>query len=83
MAGGAFFDIRVGKGLHGADRTSIDAALAAAQIINQPAEMVARNVAPVDTAGAVGHGAAYRRCHNVSSAKRRTRQHSAAAFSRR
>jgi hippurate hydrolase len=52
MAGGAFFDIRVtGKGAHGArPETGIDAALAAAQIAVTLQSIVARNVAPVDTA---------------------------------
>ena len=52
MAGGAFFDIRVsGKGAHGArPETGIDAALAAAQIAASLQSVVARNVAPVDTA---------------------------------
>ena len=52
MAGGAFFDIRVsGKGAHGArPETGIDAALAAAQIAVSLQSVVARNVAPVDTA---------------------------------
>ena len=52
MAGGAFFDIRVqGKGAHGArPETGIDAALAAAQIAVSLQSIVARNVAPVDTA---------------------------------
>jgi len=52
MAGGAFFDIRVtGKGAHGArPETGVDAALAAAQIAVSLQSIVARNVAPVDTA---------------------------------
>ena len=52
MAGGAFFDIHVtGKGAHGArPETSVDAALAAAQIAVSLQSIVARNVAPVDTA---------------------------------
>jgi amidohydrolase len=52
MAGGAFFDIRVtGKGAHGArPETGVDAALAAAQIAVTLQSIVARNVAPVDTA---------------------------------
>ncbi len=52
MAGGAFFDIHVtGKGTHGArPETGVDAALAAAQIAVALQSIVARNVAPVDTA---------------------------------
>jgi hippurate hydrolase len=52
MAGGAFFDIRVaGKGAHGArPETGVDAALAAAQIAVSLHSIVARNVAPLDTA---------------------------------
>ncbi|MFO1220043.1 MAG: M20 aminoacylase family protein [Burkholderiaceae bacterium] len=52
MAGGAFFDIHVtGKGAHGArPETGVDAALAAAQIAVALQTIVARNVAPVDTA---------------------------------
>ena len=52
MAGAAFFDIRVsGKGTHGArPETGIDAALAAAQIAVSLQSIVARNVAPLDTA---------------------------------
>jgi hippurate hydrolase len=52
MAGGAFFDIRItGKGAHGArPETGVDAALAAAQIAVSLQSIVARNVAPVDTA---------------------------------
>ena len=52
MAGGAFFDIRVtGKGAHGArPETSVDAALAAAQIAVSLQSIVARNVPPVETA---------------------------------
>jgi len=52
MAGGAFFDIAVaGKGTHGArPETGVDAALAAAQIAVALQTIVARNVAPVDTA---------------------------------
>jgi len=52
MAGGAFFDIRVtGKGTHGArPEAGVDAALAAAQIAVSLQSIVARNVAPVDTA---------------------------------
>jgi hippurate hydrolase len=52
MAGGAFFDIRVtGKGAHGArPETGVDAALVAAQIAVSLQSIVARNVAPVDTA---------------------------------
>ena len=52
MAGGAFFDIHVtGKGAHGArPETGIDAALVAAQIAVSLQSIVARNVAPVDTA---------------------------------
>ncbi len=52
MAGGAFFDIAVtGKGAHGArPETGVDAALAAAQIAVALQTVVARNVAPVDTA---------------------------------
>jgi hippurate hydrolase len=52
MAGGAFFDIQVtGKGAHGArPETGVDAALAAAQIAVALQSIVARNVAPVDTA---------------------------------
>jgi amidohydrolase len=52
MAGGAFFDIRVtGKGAHGArPEASVDAALAAAQIAVSLQSIVARNVAPVQTA---------------------------------
>ncbi len=52
MAGGAFFDIRVtGKGAHGArPETGVDAALVAAQIAVSLQSVVARNVAPVDTA---------------------------------
>ena len=52
MAGGAFFDIHVtGKGAHGArPETGVDAALAAAQIAVSLQSIVARNVAPVDTA---------------------------------
>ena len=52
MAGGAFFDIHVtGKGAHGArPETGVDAALVAAQIAVSLQSVVARNVAPVDTA---------------------------------
>ena len=52
MAGGAFFDIQVtGKGTHGArPEAGVDAALAAAQIAVSLQSIVARNVAPVDTA---------------------------------
>ena len=52
MAGGAFFDIRVtGRGAHGArPETSVDAALVAAQIAVTLQTIVARNLAPVDTA---------------------------------
>jgi len=52
MAGGAFFDIHVtGKGTHGArPETGVDAALAAAQIAVALQSIVARNIAPVDTA---------------------------------
>jgi hippurate hydrolase len=52
MAGGAFFDIQVtGKGAHGArPETGVDAALAAAQIAVALQSIVARNVAPLDTA---------------------------------
>jgi len=52
MAGGGFFDIAVtGKGAHGArPETGVDAALVAAQIAVALQSIVARNVAPVDTA---------------------------------
>ena len=52
MAGGAFFDILVtGKGAHGArPETSVDAALAAAQIAVSLQSIVSRNVPPVQTA---------------------------------
>ena len=52
MAGGAFFDIRVtGRGAHGArPETSVDAALVAAQIAVSLQSIVARNVAPLDSA---------------------------------
>ena len=52
MAGGAFFDIHVtGKGTHGArPEAGVDATLAAAQIAVSLQSIVARNVAPVDTA---------------------------------
>jgi hippurate hydrolase len=52
MAAGAVFDICVtGKGAHGArPETGIDAALAAAQIAVALQSIVARNVAPLDTA---------------------------------
>ncbi|MDP3083859.1 MAG: M20 aminoacylase family protein [Rubrivivax sp.] len=52
MAGGAFFDIRVtGRGAHGArPEASVDAALVAAQIAVSLQSIVARNVAPVQTA---------------------------------
>jgi hippurate hydrolase len=52
MAGGAFFDIDVtGKGAHGArPEVGVDAALAAAQITVALQTIVARNVAPVETA---------------------------------
>jgi amidohydrolase len=52
MAGGAFFDIRVtGRGSHGArPETSVDAALVAAQIAVSLQSIVARNVAPLDSA---------------------------------
>jgi hippurate hydrolase len=52
MAAGAVFDIRVtGKGAHGArPETGVDAALAAAQIAVALQSIVARNVAPLDTA---------------------------------
>jgi hippurate hydrolase len=52
MAGGAFFDIHVtGKGTHGArPEAGVDAALAAAQIAVSLQSIVARNVAPVETA---------------------------------
>jgi len=52
MAGGAFFDIRVtGRGAHGArPETGVDAALAAAQIAVSLQSIVARNVAPLDSA---------------------------------
>jgi len=52
MAGGAFFDIQVtGKGTHGArPEAGIDAALAAAQIAVTLQSIVARNIAPVETA---------------------------------
>ena len=52
MAGGAFFDIAVtGKGAHGArPETSVDAALVAAQIAVSLQSIVARNVAPTETA---------------------------------
>ncbi|MEP7056202.1 MAG: M20 aminoacylase family protein [Caldimonas sp.] len=52
MAGGAFFDIHVtGKGAHGArPETGVDAALAAAQIAVSLQTIVARNVAPTETA---------------------------------
>ena len=52
MAGGAFFDIRVtGRGAHGArPETGVDAALVAAQIAVSLQSIVARNVAPLDSA---------------------------------
>jgi len=52
MAGGAFFDIHVtGKGTHGArPEAGVDAALAAAQIAVSLQSIVARNIAPVETA---------------------------------
>jgi len=52
MAGGAFFDIRItGKGAHGArPETSVDAALAAAQVAVSLQSIVSRNVPPVETA---------------------------------
>ena len=52
MAGGAFFDIRItGRGSHGArPETSVDAALVAAQIAVSLQSIVARNVAPLDSA---------------------------------
>jgi hippurate hydrolase len=52
MAGGAFFDIRVtGRGSHGArPEASVDAALVAAQIAVSLQSIVARNVAPLDSA---------------------------------
>ena len=52
MAGGAFFDVRVtGRGAHGArPETGVDAALAAAQIAVSLQSIVARNVAPLDSA---------------------------------
>jgi hippurate hydrolase len=52
MAGGAMFDIRVtGRGAHGArPETGVDAALVAAQIAVSLQSVIARNIAPVDTA---------------------------------
>ncbi len=52
MAGGAFFDLRVtGRGSHGArPEASVDAALVAAQIAVSLQSIVARNVAPLDSA---------------------------------
>ncbi len=52
MAGGAFFDIRItGRGSHGArPEASVDAALVAAQIAVSLQSIVARNVAPLDSA---------------------------------
>jgi amidohydrolase len=52
MAGGAFFDIRItGRGSHGArPETSVDAALVAAQVAVSLQSIVARNVAPLDSA---------------------------------
>jgi hippurate hydrolase len=52
MAGGAFFDIHVtGKGTHAArPQSGIDTALVAAQIAVSLNSIVARNVAPVETA---------------------------------
>jgi amidohydrolase len=52
MAGGAFFDIRVtGRGSHGArPEASVDAALVAAQVAVSLQSIVARNVAPLDSA---------------------------------
>jgi amidohydrolase len=52
MAGGAFFDIRVtGRGSHGArPESSVDAALVAAQIAVSLQSVVARNLAPLDSA---------------------------------
>ncbi len=52
MAGGAFFDIRVtGKGSHGArPEAGVDALIAASQIAVAMQTVVARNIAPADTA---------------------------------
>lgn len=52
MAGGAFFDIDVtGKGTHGArPETGVDSVLVAAHITTALQSIVARNVAPVQTA---------------------------------
>ncbi len=52
MAGGGYFDVRVkGRGAHGArPESGIDAALVASQIAVSLQSIVARNVAPVDTA---------------------------------
>jgi hippurate hydrolase len=52
MAGGGFFDIRIkGKGAHGArPETGIDPVIVAAHIVTALQTIVARNVAPIDTA---------------------------------
>ena len=52
MAGGAFFDLTVtGRGTHGArPEAGVDPVLAAAQIVTALQSVVARNVAPIDTA---------------------------------
>ncbi len=52
MAGGAFFDIHItGKGAHGArPESGIDPVVVSAHIIAALQTIVARNVAPVDTA---------------------------------
>jgi len=52
MAGGAFFDIDItGKGAHGArPETGVDSVVVAAHITTALQTIVARNVAPVDTA---------------------------------
>ncbi len=52
MAGGALFDIRItGKGAHGArPETGIDPVIIATQIVSALQSVVARNVAPLDSA---------------------------------
>jgi len=52
MAGGAFFDIRItGKGAHGArPETGVDSVIVAAHVATALQTIVARNVAPAETA---------------------------------
>jgi hypothetical protein len=84
MAGGAFFDIRItGRGSHGArPETSVDAALVAAQVAVSLQSIVARNVAPLDSAVLSRHPHPRRRRLQRDPADGRTGRHGARVLAR-